>query len=281
MTDLLEQNLQSQRKDQRYKTNSASHEKQSKEFDEIEGDFFDLLKNLTILSGTVFASSIALASGKVVNTLFIIGEFFLLISTLSGVAYLWSSLQGKQHFHWLMSKWHLESDLSQYKDVIEPFERQHIEDQVKEYKRLMDKKGLLYSILKIIKIDWVPNIFFSFLTLGLLFILFSISPIKINWTVVVTDVSSVIGNLEMNDKLLFSLSAFFSLIGGLAFGKGLFISKKQAIELGVSRWGGDTDVENLKLPAVKDRLEQRKWGTIGVIFSLIAFILQVIGLFLY
>lgn len=79
-------------------------------------------------------------------------------------------------------------------------------------------------------------------------------------------------------KTLLSFSALFSLVGGLAFARGLFISNKQAIELGVSRWGGDTDRENLKLPAVRDRIEQRKYGIIGAIFSIMAFVLQIIAI---
>jgi len=77
-------------------------------------------------------------------------------------------------------------------------------------------------------------------------------------------------------KTLLLFSALFSLMGGLSFARGLFISNKKAIELGVSRWGGNTDQENLKLPAVKDRIEQRKYGIIGAIFSILAFVLQIV-----
>lgn len=80
-------------------------------------------------------------------------------------------------------------------------------------------------------------------------------------------------------KLLSFFSSLSSLIGGLAFGIGLFISKKQAVELGVSRWSGTTDEENLKLPAVKDRLNQKRYGIIGAFFSILGFIFQVIVIF--
>lgn len=54
----------------------------------------------------------------------------------------------------------------------------------------------------------------------------------------------------------------------------LFITKKKALELGVSRWGGSTDEENLKLPNIKNILLQKRWGIAGVLFLTIGFILQ-------
>ncbi len=68
-----------------------------------------------------------------------------------------------------------------------------------------------------------------------------------------------------------------SFLGSIAFAKGLFISQKEALRLGVSRWSG-TDEENLKLPQVQDRLTQRKWGVIGGVLLLVGFVLQLIVL---
>lgn len=79
-------------------------------------------------------------------------------------------------------------------------------------------------------------------------------------------------------KILLSFSAVFSLLGGLAFARGLFTPNKKAIELGVSRWAGETDEENLKLPTVKDQIDQRKYGIIGAIFSSLAFALQIVAI---
>ncbi len=64
-------------------------------------------------------------------------------------------------------------------------------------------------------------------------------------------------------------------LGSLAFAKGLFISKKEAIRIGVSRYSSSKDEENLKLPQVQDRLTQRKWGIIGALFITVGFVLQV------
>lgn len=69
-----------------------------------------------------------------------------------------------------------------------------------------------------------------------------------------------------------------SFLGSIAFAKGLFISQKEALRLGVSRYSGSTDEANLKLPQVQDRLTQRKWGVIGGVLLLIGFVLQLIVL---
>ncbi len=79
------------------------------------------------------------------------------------------------------------------------------------------------------------------------------------------------------DGYLNIIGLTLSFLGSIAFAKGLFISQKEALRLGVSRWGG-TDEENLKLPQVQDRLAQRKWGVIGGVLLLIGFVLQLIVL---
>ena len=67
-------------------------------------------------------------------------------------------------------------------------------------------------------------------------------------------------------------------MGSISLAKGLLISKKQAIELCVSRFCGSNDEENLKLPAVKDRLNQRNWGITGIIFLVMGLVLQLMSL---
>jgi hypothetical protein len=62
--------------------------------------------------------------------------------------------------------------------------------------------------------------------------------------------------------------------GGLAMARGLFISKKDALRLGVTRWAGETEEENLKLPAVQDRLTQRWWGSVGALLVVAGAALQ-------
>lgn len=80
----------------------------------------------------------------------------------------------------------------------------------------------------------------------------------------------------MNDNLTI-IGLVFNVLGSLSLAGGLFISKKEALDLGVSRWAGETEEENLKLPQVKDRLKQRTWGIIGAILLIIGFALQFFG----
>jgi hypothetical protein len=44
--------------------------------------------------------------------------------------------------------------------------------------------------------------------------------------------------------------------GAFVLAWGLVISKEEAIRLGVTRYSGDTDEENLTLPTVRDRRRQ-------------------------
>ena len=54
------------------------------------------------------------------------------------------------------------------------------------------------------------------------------------------------------------IGLFLTLLGGLSLARGFFISKKEALELGVSKWVSDKEEENLNLPQVRDRLKQRR-----------------------
>lgn len=73
------------------------------------------------------------------------------------------------------------------------------------------------------------------------------------------------------------IGIIFNFFGALSIARGLFISKKEAIELGVSRWSGETEEEKLKLPAVQDRLRQKKWGIVGAVLLSIGVIFLLLG----
>lgn len=70
---------------------------------------------------------------------------------------------------------------------------------------------------------------------------------------------------------------FLDFLGALILSYGLIIKKEDAIKLGVDRYCGETEEENLKLPKVQDRLKQSKSAKIGLVFLTFGFILQVIG----
>ena len=73
------------------------------------------------------------------------------------------------------------------------------------------------------------------------------------------------------------IGIIFNFFGALSIARGLFIGNKEAIELGVSRWSGEDEEEKLKLPAVQDRLRQKKYGIIGAILLFIGIIFQLLG----
>jgi hypothetical protein len=82
-------------------------------------------------------------------------------------------------------------------------------------------------------------------------------------------------------KIIDVIGISLAFIGTLFFTLTQFIPKKEAIELGVSRFSGGTDEENLQLPMVKMFLKQAKNAKIGFGFVTIGFLLELISAFLY
>jgi hypothetical protein len=65
--------------------------------------------------------------------------------------------------------------------------------------------------------------------------------------------------------------------GAIVLAYGLIISRDDALRLGVGRWAGDTDEENVKLPQVRDRLRQSRNAKIGLVLLFCGFVLQIVG----
>ena len=82
----------------------------------------------------------------------------------------------------------------------------------------------------------------------------------------------------MNYKSLFiSFGLFLAFVGTVILIVVQFLSKEQAINIGVTRLAGDTDEENEKLPQVQQLLKQSKYAKIGLVFVALGFLLQFIG----
>jgi hypothetical protein len=81
----------------------------------------------------------------------------------------------------------------------------------------------------------------------------------------------------MDVRWISIIGLFFDLIGAIVLAYGLIFSKKEAIKLGISRYSNNEDEENLKLPAVKDRLIQSRNAIIGLAFLVIGFLCQIVG----
>jgi hypothetical protein len=78
-------------------------------------------------------------------------------------------------------------------------------------------------------------------------------------------------------KILSLTGLGFDLAGALCLARGLFISNKEALQLGVSRFAGESDHENLKLPAVRDRIQTRNWAVPGAALLVVGFLLQILS----
>lgn len=139
---------------------------------------FELRKDLLILAGTIFGSSIALAAGRSVNIYFIIGELFLFISIMSGLVLLLADLKSEEWDYAFSSKNSLELYLSLNRDKIEKFELDSTENLINSYKKIINtnQQGFLYFLLKKISLDkWSLFYILSFL-ISILLILVSIIP---------------------------------------------------------------------------------------------------------
>lgn len=81
----------------------------------------------------------------------------------------------------------------------------------------------------------------------------------------------------MNYEYLNIIGLFSDLIGAIIITIGLIVSKKKAVELGAHRYMGSSDEENLKLPNIKERLNQSRCAMIGLSLLIIGFTLQIIA----
>jgi hypothetical protein len=173
--EVIETNWKQKRQIDRSKYINERAKLNNEESNRVDDTYFDLLKNSTILTGTIFASSIALATGNKVNNLFIMGEFFVLVATVTGILFLWTQLKSREWTHFLNVKMQLEGDLIINKDIMEDVERQAAENLIKDYDRLMDNKSnVLNFLLRIITVDRLPSIFYSALLIGLILIWLSL-----------------------------------------------------------------------------------------------------------
>jgi hypothetical protein len=67
------------------------------------------------------------------------------------------------------------------------------------------------------------------------------------------------------------------LVGASILTVNLFLSKDEALNIGVSRWASSNEEENLKLPLVQELLKQSRLAKISFLFITIGFLLQLLG----
>ena len=82
----------------------------------------------------------------------------------------------------------------------------------------------------------------------------------------------------MSDARWFTVAGLIlDIIGAVVIAVPLVVSKRKAVEIGVTRLAGDTPKENLQLPAVRDRLQQSRLAKWGLGLIALGFALQLIG----
>lgn len=151
-------------------------EKDSKDFDELNRENFNLRIQLMILIGTLFGSSIALSTGKDKNPLFILGEIYLFVAIVSGLLLLLSYIEGREWWQALKSKSRVDFFLIMHKKTMDEQEIRIMEETSKSFQNIMDSNqtGLSYLIFKIIPIEMMTSIFNYMFVFGGLFILASL-----------------------------------------------------------------------------------------------------------
>ena len=125
-------------------------------------------------------------------------------------------------------------------------------------------------VKKDFKADWWPETLYFFLVVGM--VVFGLS--------FLTNFTSMNIFLFSLHNIVDTFSILFNFLGSIFFASSLFISKQTALKLGTSRYCGETEEENLKLPAVRDRLDQRNWGIAGAVSISVGLILQFSSRFL-
>ena len=73
------------------------------------------------------------------------------------------------------------------------------------------------------------------------------------------------------------IGLILTLVGAGLGAYAVFMTKEQATHLGVSRWAGETDEENSRLPVVQNLLRQSCLASIGFDMIAAGTLLQIVG----
>lgn len=139
-----------------------------------ENSYGTILKDLVILAGTVFTTSIALAAGRDVNIYFVTGELLMLISIIAGLILMYHEHNRRIKIHTMYLKNDFEDFLEIKKGRLDASEKTFIENEIKILNKQFQKNELFDQILKLIPISLLPKIFFIFLLFGIMIIWYSL-----------------------------------------------------------------------------------------------------------
>lgn len=142
--------------------------------EETENSYSNILKDLVILAGTVFTTSIALAAGRDVNVYFVVGELLMLVSIIAGLILMYHEHKRRIKIHTMYLKNDFQEFMELKKSKLDSSDKTFIENEIKVLNKQIQKNDLLDSVLKIIPVSILPKIFFIFLLFGIVIIWYSL-----------------------------------------------------------------------------------------------------------
>ena len=81
----------------------------------------------------------------------------------------------------------------------------------------------------------------------------------------------------MDSKWLDILGLVVAMSGAIVLACAMFISRKEALRVGVARVADDDDELNVKLPHVCRKQRESRFALVGMAFLIIGFLLQIAG----
>lgn len=137
---------------------------------------FELKKETLLLTGTIFGSSIALSAGRTVNSVFFLGEFYLLTTLLTCMLLLHSHIRQKVWDYAFYSKMAIDSFLLTTTSKLEDFEETNLKSMSSRYDVLMKntQKGFTYLFFRIATTEQWNDFVYMFFTIGISLILASL-----------------------------------------------------------------------------------------------------------
>lgn len=149
-----------------------SYQAYSEELNRQSEKLWGLKKEILVLAGVIFGSSLALAVGQEPKLVFILGTGLLLLIILLGIFITHTEIAAQRWWSTLLQKGNLELYLKMNENMINKEEKEIVEEELRILQEELKRKSLSEKILRIskIKIDWLHSAFF----IGFIFALFLI-----------------------------------------------------------------------------------------------------------
>ncbi len=122
-------------------------------------------------SGTVFASTIVLSTGKSVSDIIIIAEILLMISVILGIIIMANELRSRRWIYNFNNKNKLKGDL--LKKDMPDFLFKATQDLIDIFDNMLNEKTYLHYVFQVIHPRYLEVMFYMALVLGLLFLTIS------------------------------------------------------------------------------------------------------------